>query len=70
MATFDVIKDEGLVENAARMGERMMAGLRGVQRDFPVIGDARGLGLMVATEFVTPDGGPNTEMARKVIEKR
>lgn len=69
VATFEVIRSEGLVENSAKMGERMIAGLREIQADFPVIGDVRGLGLMVATEFVTPDGGPNTEMARKVIEK-
>ncbi len=69
VATFDVIKDEGLVANSAKMGDRMLTGLREVQKDFPVIGDVRGMGLMVTTEFVTRDGGPNTEMAQKVIEK-
>lgn len=69
VATFEVIKSEHLVKNAATMGARMLTGLRDVQRDYPVIGDVRGLGLMIATEFVTPDGGPNTALAQKVIEK-
>lgn len=69
VATFEVIKSEHLLENAATMGARMLTGLRDVQRDYPVIGDVRGLGLMIATEFVTPDGGPNTALAQKVIEK-
>ena len=67
VATLQVIRDEGLVENAARMGQRLMDGLRDIQADFPVIGEVRGLGLMVATEFVTPDGAPNPAAVNDVI---
>ncbi len=67
LATLQVIKDEGLVENAARMGRVLMDGLRDIQADHTVIGDVRGLGLMVATEFVTEDGGPNPAAAASVI---
>lgn len=69
LATLDVIRDEGLVENAAAMGHRLEAGLRGIAADFPVIGDVRGLGLMLATEFVGPDGAPNPGAAQRVIDK-
>jgi 4-aminobutyrate aminotransferase len=62
-----VIKDERLVENSAAMGQILMDGLRDIQADYPVIGDVRGLGLMVAVEFVTPDGGPNPAAVAKVI---
>ena len=67
VATLQVIRDEGLVENAARMGQRLMDGLRDIQADHPVIGDVRGLGLMVATEFVASDGAPNAAAANRVI---
>jgi 4-aminobutyrate aminotransferase len=55
-ATIDAIRDEGMIENAARQGERLQRRLRLLQHDFPIIGDVRGLGLMVAVEFVEPGG--------------
>ena len=67
-ATVQVIREEGLVENAARMGARLMDSLRKLQEKFPVIGDVRGLGLMVATEFTTPEGEPDKATA-KAIQK-
>jgi 4-aminobutyrate aminotransferase len=50
-ATIDAIREEGLVENAAQMGARLQKGLRELQAEYPVIGDVRGLGLMVGVEF-------------------
>ncbi len=51
VATLDVLQSEGLVENAAARGEQLLAGLRALQGQYPAIGDVRGRGLMVATEF-------------------
>jgi 4-aminobutyrate aminotransferase len=68
-ATMQVMLDEDLPGNAARMGDILMAGLREIQADYPVIGDVRGLGLMVATEFVHPDGSPNPEAVNKVLAR-
>jgi len=56
VATLHVLRDEGLVENAARMGDYLMENLRGLRERHPLIGDVRGRGLMVATEFTAPDG--------------
>lgn len=67
-ATLEVIRDEGLVENSARVGQVLMDGLRAIQADFPVIGDVRGLGLMIAVEFVRSDGSPNSAAASAVIK--
>jgi 4-aminobutyrate aminotransferase len=53
MATLDVIEEGNLLENAARMGERLQAGLRTLAEEHKVIGDVRGLGLMVGIELVT-----------------
>jgi 4-aminobutyrate aminotransferase len=67
-ATLEVMRDERLPENAAKMGGLLMDGLRAIQSDHPVIGDVRGLGLMVAAEFVTPDGSPNPDAVTRVIK--
>ena len=69
LATLEVMRDENLPGNAARMGEILLAGLKEIQADHPVIGDVRGLGLMVATEFVHPDGSPNPEAVKAVLAK-
>ena len=47
-----ILEQEGLVDNAARMGQRLIKGLHGLQDAFACIGDVRGLGLMCALEFV------------------
>ena len=65
-ATIDVIRDEDLVGNAAKMGQYLMDGLRDLQAEHPVIGDVRGRGLMVATEFTSADGKPDAEITTAV----
>jgi 4-aminobutyrate aminotransferase len=65
LATLDVIRDEELVGNAAEMGLRLRDGLRKVASDHPVIGDVRGLGLMVGSEFTTVDGEPDPATAQR-----
>ncbi|MCL5253539.1 MAG: acetyl ornithine aminotransferase family protein [Candidatus Thermoplasmatota archaeon] len=52
LATLDVIKDERLVENSAKMGEYFRKRLAELQEKHEIIGDIRGLGLMIAVEFV------------------
>ena len=64
-ATIRTLREEKLVENAAVRGEQLVAGLRKLQADFPQIGDVRGIGLMVATEFGRP-GAPDTATAKAV----
>jgi len=66
-ATLRVIKEEALVENAAERGRQLTLGLRRLQLDFPIIGDVRGLGLMVATEF-TSEGQPATTTAKALVK--
>jgi 4-aminobutyrate aminotransferase len=70
MATLDVIEEENLLENAARMGEHLQAGLRSLAEEHEVIGDVRGLGLMVGVELVTDreTREPAKELRNRVIQ--
>jgi 4-aminobutyrate aminotransferase len=54
VATLAVFEEENLVENSAQLGEVLLAQLKTLQEMHPCIGDVRGLGLMVGTEFVKP----------------
>ncbi|MGD2207346.1 MAG: aminotransferase class III-fold pyridoxal phosphate-dependent enzyme, partial [Anaerolineae bacterium] len=67
-ATVRVLQD-GLVDNAARMGKVLLAGLRDVQQRYPVLGDVRGLGLMVGCEFTLPNGEPATDLVKQIIAR-
>ena len=69
-ATLDVIEDEGLVANARERGNQFLAGLRALADRHPAIGDARGLGLMVAIELVKPGVGdgrvPDPDLTKRI----
>jgi 4-aminobutyrate aminotransferase len=69
-ATLDVIEDEGLVGNARERGTQFLAGLHTIATKYPSIGDVRGLGLMLALEFVKPGEGdgrvPNPDVTKRV----
>lgn len=67
VATLDVVEEEDLVANAAAMGARLRAGLDEVAAKNPAIGDVRGLGLMLASEFVTEEGEPDPGAATRVM---
>jgi 4-aminobutyrate aminotransferase-like enzyme/Ser/Thr protein kinase RdoA (MazF antagonist) len=53
LAVLDVIEDERLVENAARVGSRLLRSLDALRTDFSSIAEVRGQGLLVGVELVT-----------------
>jgi 4-aminobutyrate aminotransferase len=73
LATLDIIEEEGLVQNARQRGAELLAGLRRISASRPTVGDVRGLGLMLAMEFVDPssrDGRrPDQPLAARVQEE-
>ncbi len=72
-ATLDVIEDEGLVQNARERGAQFLDGLRRLAATHPSMGDVRGLGLMVAIEFVRPGEGdgrtPDPALTKRVQQE-
>ena len=67
-ATIKVIHEEKLIDNAAERGHQLQYRLRVMQQRFPEIGNVRGKGLMVATEFTNLNTGkPDGELAAKVL---
>jgi 4-aminobutyrate aminotransferase len=56
-ATIRAMRDENMLENANERGVQLMTGLRKLQEEYSQIGDVRGKGLMIGTEFVV-DGKP------------
>lgn len=71
LATLDVIREEGLLENAREQGEYMLRVLHDLQNESSIIGEVRGAGLMIAVEFVEPgtDIAPNTEAVRRILDR-
>ena len=65
LATLDVIESENLVANAAERGAELIEGARKIGASTAAIGDVRGLGLMVASEFTAPDGTPDPATANR-----
>jgi 4-aminobutyrate aminotransferase len=55
IATLDVIRSEELLENAAKVGELMMNGLRDVQSRHDAIREVRGQGLMIGIDLPDPE---------------
>src|SRR5437588_2666096 len=70
LAVLDVIEDEGLVERSAEIGEVIRARMRAWQERFPQIGDVRGVGAMLAIEFVSDreTKEPAPELATAVVD--
>ena len=65
-AVLDVMAEEKLVERANLLGERLKARLMMAKAKNTLIGDVRGLGAMVACDFVTASGAPDADLAKAV----
>ncbi|WBB80399.1 aminotransferase class III-fold pyridoxal phosphate-dependent enzyme [Micromonospora sp. WMMD882] len=54
--TLEIVQRPGFLENVRASGAVLLDRLRALQGDHPVIGDVRGVGLMLGVELVEPDG--------------
>jgi len=56
LATLSTVLEEKIPDRAARMGARLMDGLRAVARRHPAVRDVRGRGLLIGVELTVPVG--------------
>lgn len=71
LAVLDTIDEEGLQENCRLVGGRLLAGLRELQTRHPLVGNVRGMGLMLGVELVTDRAtrAPAKEATLRVLEE-
>lgn len=67
VATIQAMREENMLNNAIERGSQLITGLRHLQEEYPAIGDVRGLGLMIGTEFRTLDHHPDKEIAKAIV---
>jgi len=65
-ATIDTIINEGLLDNAKNQGDYFLNCLNSLKNNFSFLGNNRGKGLMIGTEFTDSNGNPGTEIASEV----
>lgn len=66
IAVLDIIEQENLVENAREVGDYLIAKLKEMQADCPVIVDVRGRGLMIGIELSVPYKEPRTRLVKEL----
>lgn len=69
MATLDVITANDLPAKAAELGTYLKAGLSRLQEKHHIIGDIRGLGLMLGAELINSDKSPAIDQTDIILEK-
>jgi 4-aminobutyrate aminotransferase len=69
LTTIEIIEEEGLVENAARVGAAALERLNELESRIPAIGDVRGRGLLLGIELVRDRAGmhPDNELAEATL---
>lgn len=71
LAVMDVFEEEHLLDRCKAVGERLVTGLKAIQSKYPVIGEVRALGAMIAVElFENGDTHkPNAAAVAQVVAK-
>jgi 4-aminobutyrate aminotransferase len=68
VATMEAMEEDGMLANATKQGEKLLAFWKSQQALYPAIGEARGKGLMLAIECVQPGTKePNAAVAKAFI---
>ncbi len=65
LAVLDVMEQERLVENAAKVGKYLMEQLKALAETTPNIAEVRGEGLMIGIEFTAPIKELRTRLVRE-----
>ncbi|MDQ1216958.1 MULTISPECIES: 4-aminobutyrate--2-oxoglutarate transaminase [Microbacterium] len=69
LAAIDAFENDGLIERAQQIGARLTDRLNAMRESDPRIGDVRGLGAMIAAEFVDPaTGAPDAALTSAIAK--
>lgn len=58
-ATLKIIREPAFLQNVTTVGDYIMQRMRALQTQAPIIGDVRGVGLMIGLELINADGSEN-----------
>lgn len=69
LTTLQIIEEEGLVENARKVGTYALARLEEMKDRFDIVGDVRGLGFLLGMDLVKGPNSkePNVEAADQIL---
>jgi 4-aminobutyrate aminotransferase-like enzyme len=67
LAVLEVIEKEALQQNALEVGQYLRERLAILRRDYPMLGEFHGSGLLQGIDIIKPDGRPDPVMADKII---
>ncbi len=68
LAVIETIEEEKLMENDRVVGDYFMEGLKDMAKDFPIMADVRGKGLMLGVEIASADKTPMVQETAKIVE--
>jgi 4-aminobutyrate aminotransferase-like enzyme/Ser/Thr protein kinase RdoA (MazF antagonist) len=67
LAVLDAIEVEELQQNALVMGNYLKERLLGLRKDYPVLGEPHGAGLLLGVDVLDTDGSPDSGLARRIM---
>ena len=67
LAVLDVIEVEELQQNALIIGNYLWERLLELRKDYPVLGEIHGAGLLLGVDVLTTDDSPDPDLARRVM---
>jgi 4-aminobutyrate aminotransferase len=70
LATIEVLQNEDILKNSRQHGEFLLNRLMRLKGKCAIVGDVRGIGLMVAVEFIQPgtSNKPNPEVVKRILQ--
>lgn len=67
LGVFEAFEEEQLLERSKQLGETLTSELTAMAKDFPELAEVRGLGAMVAMEFLDAEGKPLSDLPGKIL---
>ncbi|MDP2766375.1 MAG: aminotransferase class III-fold pyridoxal phosphate-dependent enzyme, partial [Candidatus Methanoperedens sp.] len=69
LATLEFMESRKLGEKAVEKGNYLMKRLNELKEEYPIIGDVRGIGLMIGAELVKENKDPAVEEREAIVKK-